>query len=266
MIGAQIVWGLITNRRLRWDVVGQYLFSSTILDGLGLTIVLTVASMAIGIVLGSLLALMRISSNPVLARASQLYIWFFRGTPLLVQMLFWAFASAAFPTVSLGIPFGPVFVSWDTNTLISLFAAGLLALGLNEAAYVAEIVRAGIMSVDPGQLEAGQALGMTRRKLMSRIVARQAMRIVIPPLGNATILMLKTTSLVFTIALPELLTSAKIIYGNNFQQIPLLIVASIWYLALTTVLTFLQSRLEKRVGRGFSRSSRKTLPTREELV
>lgn len=253
LLGVVIVKQLVTNERLHWDVVGQYLFNEEILKGLRLTVILTVSSMAVAILLGVLLAVMRLSPNPVLSCASRLYIWFFRGTPLLVQMLFWAYASAAFPTLGLGIPFGPSFVELDTNTLIPLFVAGLLALGLNEAAYTAETVRAGIMSVDSGQIEAGSALGMSRARLMRRIVLPQAMRIIVPPLGSATISMLKTTSLVYTIALPELLTSAKIIYGNNFQQIPLLIVVCFWYLALTTVLSLIQSRIERRVGRGFTR-------------
>ncbi|UPK76366.1 amino acid ABC transporter permease [Nocardioidaceae bacterium SCSIO 66511] len=253
LVAIDLFVSLATNERLAWNVVGTYLFSEPIMSGLRLTLILTVSSMALGVLLGAVLAVMRMSDNPILAGAARGYIWFFRGTPLLVQMLFWAYASAIYPQVSLGVPFGPGLLSFDYNTVVPLFVAGLLALGLNEGAYAAEIIRAGILGVDEGQLEAARALGMSERKLLRRIVLPQAMRIVVPPLGNATIMMLKTTSLVYAIALPELLTSAKIIYGANFQQIPLLIVVSFWYLLITSLLSIVQSRLERIAGRGFTR-------------
>lgn len=252
-LGVALAASIATNERFGWDVVGDYFFSTRVLDGLVLTLELTVISMVIGIVLGILLAVMRLSPNPMVASASWIYIWFFRGTPVLVQIIFWANISALYPRLSLGIPFGPEFADLNANTLITPFVAGLLALGLNEAAYMAEIVRAGLISVDEGQTEAAQSLGMTRMQTMRRIVLPQAMRVIIPPTGNETISMLKTTSLVSVIATTDLLYSVQLIYAVNFQTIPLLIVASIWYLIVTTVLSIGQYYLERRFGRSGSR-------------
>ena len=153
-------------------------------------------------------------------------MWFFRGTPVLVQLLFWYSIAALYPTIALGIPFGPAFVHVDANTVITPFVAAILALGLNEGAYMSEIVRAGIISVDEGQTEAAQSLGMTRLQTMRRIVLPQAMRVIIPPTGNETISMLKTTSLAIVIAVTELLYAAQLIYAVNYKMIPLLIVAA----------------------------------------
>jgi polar amino acid transport system permease protein len=252
-IAVVIVHSVATNPRFGWGTVGHYLFSSRILHGLVVTLELTAVSMAIGIVLGVLLAVMRLSPNPLVAGASGFYIWFFRGTPVLVQILFWSFISALYPRISLGIPFGgPEFLHGNANTLITPFLAAILALGLNEAAYMAEIVRAGIISVDEGQTEAASALGMTRLQTMRRIVLPQAMRVIIPPTGNETISMLKTTSLVSVIAYPELLYSAQLIYAVNYLQIPLLLTASIWYLVVTSVLSVVQYYIERHFGRGSS--------------
>jgi polar amino acid transport system permease protein len=256
-----IVNSVATNPRFGWGTVGHYLFSSRILHGLLVTLELTAVSMVIGIVLGIVLAVMRLSPNPLVAGASGFYIWFFRGTPVLVQILFWSFISALYPKISLGIPFGgPEFVHANANTLITPFLAAILALGLNEAAYMAEIVRAGIISVDEGQNDAASALGMTRLQTMRRIVLPQAMRVIIPPTGNETISMLKTTSLVSVIAYPELLYSAQLIYAVNYLQIPLLLTASIWYLVVTTILSIGQYYIERHYGRGASsRGQRATL-------
>jgi polar amino acid transport system permease protein len=256
-----IVNSVATNPRFGWGTVGHYLFSSRILHGLLVTLELTVVSMAIGIVLGIILAVMRLSPNPLVAGASGFYIWFFRGTPVLVQILFWSFISALYPRISLGIPFGgPEFVHGNANSIITPVLAAILALGLNEAAYMAEIVRAGIISVDEGQNDAASALGMTRLQTMRRIVLPQAMRVIIPPTGNETISMLKTTSLVSVIAYPELLYSAQLIYAVNYLQIPLLLTASIWYLVVTTILSIGQYYIERHYGRGASsRGQRATL-------
>jgi polar amino acid transport system permease protein len=248
-----------TNPRFEWRVVGQYLFDDRILHGVLLTIELTAAAMAAGIVLGVVLAVMRRSANPLVAGSSWLYIWFFRGTPVLVQLLFWNSISALYPTISLGIPFGPALVSVDANSLTKPFVVALLALGLNEAAYMAEIVRAGIISVDEGQAEAAQSLGMTRLQAMRRIVLPQAMRVIVPPTGNETISMLKTSSLVSFIALADLLYAAQQIYAVNYKIIQLLLVASIWYLLMTSVLYVGQYHLERRFGRGGSRAPRPTV-------
>jgi polar amino acid transport system permease protein len=252
-VAVTLVRSAATNPRFNWDLVRQFFFSHQVLHGLVLTIELTVIAMVIGILLGIVLAVMRLSPNPLVSGASWTYIWLFRGTPLLVQLLFWNFISAVYPQITFGIPFGPEFVHANANTLITPYVAAILGLGLNEAAYMAEIVRAGILSVDEGQTDAAHALGMTRIKTMRRIVLPQAMRVIIPPTGNETISMLKNTALVSVIAITDLLYSVQLIYSQNFRQIPLLSVASIWYLILTTILSIGQYYLERRFGRGSSR-------------
>lgn len=246
VLATMLVNTVLTNPRFRWDVVADYFTEGVILRGLSLTLQLTAISMVIGIVLGVVFALMRGSSNPVLAAAGALYIWFFRGTPLLVQLVFWFNLSALYPRLSLGVPFGPEFVIFDANDLIVPIAAAILGLGLNEGAYMAEIVRGGIAAIDRGQYQAATALGMTRMQTMRRIVLPQAMKVIIPPTGNQTIAMLKNVSLVSVLAIPDLLYSAQIIYARNFQTIPLLLVASIWYLICTSILTVIQTRIERR--------------------
>jgi polar amino acid transport system permease protein len=251
-----VVDSMASNSRFGWSVVGHYFTSSRILNGLVVTLELTATSMAIGIVLGVLLAVMRLSPNPLVSGTAWVYIWLFRGTPVLVQILLWYNIAALYPRLSLGIPFGPTFTHVSANSLITPFVAGMLALGLNEGAYMAEIVRAGIISVPEGQTLAAQSLGMTRLQTMRRIVLPQAMRVIVPPTGNETISMLKTTSLVSVIALPhpELLYAAQLIYSVTYQTIQLLIVASIWYLIVTTVLTVGQYYLERHFARGASRA------------
>ena len=201
-----LIHSVVTNPRFGWGTVGDFLFDPRVLRGLRATLELTVVAMAIGIVLGVVLAVMRLSPNPLVSGASWLYIWFFRGTPVLVQLIFWGFVSALYPKISIGIPFGgPEFASANANNLIKPFTAAILGLGLNEAAYMAEIVRGGILSVEEGQTEAAQALGMRRLQIMRRIVLPQAMRVIIPPTGNETISMLKTSALVSVLAYAELL-------------------------------------------------------------
>jgi polar amino acid transport system permease protein len=252
VLAAMFVHSIVTNPNFGWDVVGKYLTSVRILDGLAKTLQLTVIAMIVGIVLGVVLAVMRLSPSPVLSRVAWLYVWFFRGTPVFVQLLFWGYISALYPTVSLGIPFGPGFLRGETNTLITPVVAAILGLGLNEAAYLAEIFRGGILSVDRGQTEAAQALGMKRGRILRQIIMPQAMRVIVPPTANNTISMLKTTSLVSVLSFPELLYAAQLIYSVNFQTIPLLITASIWYLVVTSVLTVGQYYIE----RYYSRSDR----------
>lgn len=253
VVAAALVRSAVTDPHFEWGVVGEYIFDHRVLEGLLVTIELTVIAMAIGVVLGMVLAVMRLSPNPLLSRASWLYIFFFRGTPVLVQLIFWYNISALYPKIGLGIPFGPTLVHPDANTLITAFRAAVLGLGLNEAAYMAEIVRAGIISVDPGQNDAAQSLGMTRVQTLRRIVLPQAMRVIIPPTGNETISMLKTTSLASVITVGELLFAVQNIYSANFKPIPLLIVASIWYLVCTSVLYVGQHYLERYYGRGATR-------------
>jgi len=242
----------VTNPNFEWDVIAANLFNNMILRGVWATIWITVVAMIVGIILGVVLAVMRLSPNPLLSNVAYGYIWFFRGTPVLVQLIFWFNLAVLVPNISLGIPFGPTFVSWDTNSVITPFVAALLGLALNEAAYMAEISRAGIQSVDEGQVEASSALGMSRAQTMRRIVLPQAMRVIIPPTGNEVISMLKTTSLVSVVAMPELFYNTQQIYARTYQTIPLLIVASIWYLILTSVLTTGQFYIERHYGRGSS--------------
>jgi polar amino acid transport system permease protein len=259
VLAAMFVNFVLTTPQLRLDLVVGYLFERSILRGLLVTIEVTAVAMLVGVVLGTLLAIMRLSENPMLRLVAGTYVALFRGTPILVQLLFWFFLGTVLPNISLGVPFGPEIFSVSSNTLITQFVAAILGLGLNEAAYMAEIVRAGIGSVDRGQTEAAQALSMSPALTYRRIVLPQAARVIVPPTANELISMLKLTSLCLVIGLPELLTTAQLIYGRNFQQIPLLIVASIWYLVLTSILTFGQARLERRMNRGVlpAQSSRK---------
>jgi polar amino acid transport system permease protein len=239
--------------RYQWNIVGQYLTAAPILRGLVVTIELTVISMTIGILLGIVLAVMRLSASPLLSGISWVYIWFFRGTPVLVQLLFWYALSYNYPTLSLGIPFGPAFLHIDANTAITPFIAAIMGLALNEAAYMAEIVRAGIQSVDTGQGEAAQSLGMSRVMTLRRIVLPQAMRLIIPPTGNETISMLKTSSLASVVTVGELLFAADAVIARTYETVPLLIVASLWYLFLTSILTVGQYYVERRYARGSAR-------------
>lgn len=251
LLAAMVVNSLITNPNWRWGTFSQYVFTGIVFEGLWRTVWITVASMVIGIVLGVILAVMRMSPNPVVKTVAWLYIWFFRGTPVLVQIVFWVFLGQLYRYLSLGIPFGPQLLYFNTNELIPVALGGVLALGLNEAAYMAEIVRSGILSVGKGQTEAAEALGMSRGKVMRRIVLPQAMRIIVPPTGNEVISMLKTTSLlVITGQILELFTTVQNVYNANYQQIPLLMVASVWYLVVTTILSIGQYYLERHFGRG----------------
>jgi polar amino acid transport system permease protein len=262
VVGASIIKSIVTAKGFQWGVVGHYLFDSRILHGVLATIWLTFLAMVIGIVLGVVLAVMRQSPNPIVSGASWLYIWFFRGTPLLVQLLFWFNIASLFPVINLGVPFGPAIVHENANTIITTFGAVLLGLGLNEGAYMAEIVRAGFLSVPHGQTEAAQSLGMSRLQIMRLVVLPQAMRVIVPPTGNETISMLKNTSLASTITYVELTYAAQLIYAVNFKTIPLLVVISIWYLALTSVLYVGQYFIERRYGRGFTRAERATMRAR----
>jgi len=253
LIAASLIRSAATDANFEWGTVGHYLFDPRVLSGLRLTLELTVASMVLGIALGVVLAVMRLSPNVLVSGGSWFYIWIFRGTPVLVQILLWYNIASLYPHLDLGIPFGPSFVHADANSLFKPFVVGFLALGLNEAAYMAEIVRAGIISVDEGQSEAAAARGLTRLQTMRRIVLPQAMRVIIPPTGNETISMLKTTSLVSTVAIVDLLYSVQQIYSVNYRTIPLLLVACVWYLVATSVLYVGQYYLERYYARGSSR-------------
>jgi polar amino acid transport system permease protein len=256
IIVAALLKGILTSPRFQWGVFRQYFTAPSVLHGLYLTILLTIGAMVMGAIIGIFLALMRLSPAPVVSDAAWVYIWLFRGTPLLVQILFWYnIAALTGPNPAFSIPFtNLVLFHLNMNSLVTPIAAGLLALGLNEGAYMSEIVRAGILSVDEGQFEAAASIGMTRLKTMRLVVLPQAMRVIIPPTGNETISMLKTTSLVSVIAVVELLKSVENISNVNYKVIPLLIVAMVWYLILTTLLSIPQYYLERHFARGASRS------------
>jgi polar amino acid transport system permease protein len=264
---AMLIHSLVVNPAWQWDYVQGYLTDSAILSGIWLTIQLTILSMVIGIVFGVALAVMRMSANPVLSVVAWLYTWFFRGTPVLVQLLFWFAFGYLFSNLSIGIPFGPSFHTWNSNDVITPFIAGVLGLGLNEAAYMSEIARAGILSVGAGQQEAAAALGMGRGLAMRRVVLPQAMRVIIPPTGNEIISMLKTSSLVGLVGLFDLTGQAQFIYNQHTSlEISLLVVASIWYLAMTSVLSIAQYFLERRFGRGTRRSGAAQRPGQRLLA
>lgn len=241
--------------RFSWNIVGQYFTTSEVLHGLVTTLELTVISMSIGIVFGVTIAIMRLSPNRLLSSTAWSYTWFFRGTPIYVQLLFWFNVAAIYPKVTIGLPFLPVtFVHLNFNSIFVPFVAAFVAFGLNEVAYMSEIARSGLIAVDEGQVEAASSLGMTRGQALRFVVLPQAMRVIIPPTGNEVISMLKTTSLAAAISVIELTGAVQNIYAANFEVIPLLIVASIWYLIVTTILSIGQFYLERHFGRGALRT------------
>jgi polar amino acid transport system permease protein len=251
---ALFVWGAATNDAYRWDTYAKYLFDTRILSGVWYTLVLTVLSMIIAIILGVVLAVMRLSPNPVLRYTAWVYLWIFRGTPVYVQLVFWGLFPSIYKRIDLGIPFTVQFAHFDIQALNAAFLFAMIGLALNEAAYMAEIVRAGVSSVGEGQTEASVALGMSWAQTMRRTVLPQAMRVIIPPTGNELISMLKTTSLVAAVPFTnELYGRARDISGVNFQPIPLLMVASTWYLIITSVLMVGQFYLERYYSKGASR-------------
>jgi polar amino acid transport system permease protein len=263
IVAASLLRSAINDPNFQWSVVKHYLFNPRIMRGVVTTIWLTVVSMVIGILLGIVLAVMRQSPNKLISGFSWLYIWFFRGTPLLVQILFWSFIGALYKYIDLGVPFGgPAIIHAKANDLISVTVGVILALGLNEAAYMAEIVRAGFISVSEGQTEAAHSLGLSRLQTMRFVILPQAIRVIVPPTGNEVISMLKNTSLASVVAFQELLYSVQLIYAVTFQQIPLLIVVVFWYLVMTSVLYVGQYFIERRYGRGFTRAEQATMRAR----
>jgi len=248
------VYGAATNEAFAWGTYGQYLFDKRISAGAWTTIQLTVLAMVTAIVLGVILAVMRLSPNPVLRAAAWGYLWIFRGTPVYVQLVFWGLFPSIYKSIDLGIPFVHQFAHINLQDLQAAFLFAVIGLALNEAAYMAEIVRAGVSSVNEGQTEASVALGMTWSQTMRRTVLPQAMRVIIPPTGNEVISMLKTTSLVTAVPYSyELYGRARDISGANFEPIPLLMVAATWYLAITSVLMIGQYYVERHYSKGASR-------------
>ncbi|MDK1346345.1 amino acid ABC transporter permease [Streptomyces sp. 378] len=235
--------------KINWGAIPDYFFDDRILDGVGKTLLLTVLSMAIGIVGGVLLAVMRLSKNPVTSSIAWFYIWFFRGTPVLVQLIVWFNLGLVFEYINLG-----PFYKDEWSDFMTPFLTALLGLGLNEAAYMAEICRAGLLSVDEGQTEASHALGMSHTKTLRRIVIPQAMRVIVPPTGNEVINMLKTTSLVSVVQYPELLRAAQDIGQTSGAPAEMLFLAAAWYLLMTSIFSIGQYYLERYYARGSSRS------------
>lgn len=210
---------------------------------------------------------MRQSINPVLRWVATAYIWFFRGTPIYTQLIFWSLLPTLYPQIELGIPFAPPFVSFDTATYFTPFWMAFIGLGLNEGAYLAEIIRAGLLSVDKGQWEAATALGMPRSMIFRRIILPQAMRVIVPPIGNETISMLKTTSLVSAIPFTLELTFVASTKGQSlFQPVPLLIAAALWYLFITSILMWIQAHIERYFGKGFDRRDNATASTSTQFL
>lgn len=256
VIALLAIFSVATNKNFQWNVVGQYLFSAPILSGVGRTLELTAVSAAIGFILALVLAMMRLSGAPLAQGAAWLYIWFFRGTPLLVQLIFWFNFGALYHRIGLGIPSGPSLFSVNSNSVVTAFSAAILGLGLNSAAYMSEIVRAGIQSIHHGQSEAAKSLGLSQLQTLRFVLMPQAMRVIVPPVSNEVISMLKYSSIVSVLALPELLYSAQLIYARNFETIPLLMVTCIWYLGFTTVLSIGQYYLEQYYGKGVRKTTR----------
>ncbi len=242
---------LVVNPGFQWPTVARYMLHPDVLRGVATTIELTAAVMALGTAAGVLLALMRLAPGRLLPLCAYAFTWFFRGVPVLVQLVFWYNLAALFPTLSLGIPFGgPKIAEISSTAAISSFLAALLGLGLNEAAYMGEIIRAGLLSVDPGQRDASRALGYRPAQRLFVVLLPQAMRAIVPPAGNQVIGMLKFTSLASVVALSELMNSVENIYTRTFETVPLLIVAALWYLILVSALSAVQAAIERFYGRG----------------
>lgn len=255
----QIAIFLVTNERFEWPVVAEYLFNPSVLMGLGMSIMLTIIGMVLGSILGTGLAAGQLSEFMPLRWACVVFVGIFRGVPPLVQLIFWYNLAYLLPRLSVGVPFGPDLFSWSTNDLITPLTAAIIGLSLHEAAYMAEIIRAGILSVDSGQRDASAAMGFSRWHSFTQVVLPQAMRVIIPPAGSQVIALLKGTSLVSVIAMGDLLHSVQVIYNRTYEVVPMLIVAVIWYLVVVTALTVVQRRVERRFSRGMSRT---TVPRR----
>lgn len=252
-LAAAFAQNVATNENFHWDVFVKYVFAPQVTRGVGWTVVLTVAAMALAIGLALALVAMRGSDNPTLNWMAWFWIWLFRGTPVYTQLLFWGLFAVLFPRVSLSIPWGPELFGFQTKTIVTPAVAAIVGLGFNESAYLAEIFRAGFDSIERGQLEAAQALGMPRRKAWRRILMPQAMRVIVPPTGNETIGMLKMTSLVLAVPFTlDLMFATNAIANRLYLPVPLLLVAGFWYLSVTSLLMIGQHYLEQYFGRGIS--------------
>lgn len=244
----------VARGNIGWDVVGRYIYAPGVLQGALNTVIISVLSMAIGIVLGLVGALMRLSDNVVARTTASAYVWVFRGTPQLVQLLLWYNLALIFPTIVI-----PGVGSYDTNSLMTPMVAGLLGLGINEGAYMTEIFRGGIIGVDAGQARAARALGMTPFTAFRRVILPQALRIALPGTSNQFVILLKGSSLLSIVQYTELLYSVKIIYDRNYAVVELLLVATAWYIAITGVFILIQNLIERRLGRSVRTASNRRM-------
>jgi polar amino acid transport system permease protein len=250
---AMFVHGLVTNPGWDWPTFFQFFTTRTIFSALWVTVQLTIYGTVLGFALGAVLATMRLSNSPFLQVVAWGYIWAFRSIPLIVQLLFWFNIAYLYQELSIGIPFGPEFVHFSTNNLFGPLGAAVLGLALHQAAYAAEIIRGGIISVEAGQVEAAAALGIPKARQFFRIVLPQAMRSILPNGANEVISLFKGTSIVSVMAIPELFYQVQVIYGRNSRVVPLLMVATVWYIVLTTLLSIVQHYVERRFARGTTR-------------
>jgi polar amino acid transport system permease protein len=256
LIVIQLAIFFATNPRFEWPVVAQYLFAPTVLLGLGMSLLLTAVGMVLGSAFGTVLAAGQLSDFGPVRWACVVFVAVFRGVPPLVQLIFWYNLAYLVPKLAVGVPFGPELFAWDTNDIITPLTAAIIGLSLHESAYMAEIIRAGILSVDQGQRDASKAMGFSSWHSFTRVILPQAMRVIIPPTGSQVIALLKGTSLVSVIAMGDLLHSVQVIYNRTYEVVPMLIVAVIWYLVAVTLLTLVQRRVEEHFGRGMSRTTK----------
>jgi polar amino acid transport system permease protein len=254
VLAAQFINGLVTNPGWDWPTFAAYFTAPAVLKALWLTIQLTIYGSVLGFALGIGVAIARLSKNPVLQTISWTYIWAFRSIPLIVQLLFWFNIAYLYRSLSIGVPFGPAFFSFDVNSAITGMTAAVIGLALHQAAYSAEIIRAGIISVDAGQLEAAASLGIPKRRQFFKIVLPQAMRAILPNAANEVISLFKGTSIVSTMAIAELFYQVQVIYGRNGRVVPLLMVATVWYIVLTTILSIGQYYVERHYAKGSARA------------
>lgn len=254
VLAAQFVHGLATNPVWEWGVFADYVLSTTIVRAVGVTLQLTAYATVLGFLLGTVLAFMRLSHSPVLRTVAWTYVWIFRSIPMIVQLVFWFNLSALYEELGVGIPFGPVFWSVDSNSLVGTIGAAVIGLSLHQAAYAAEVVRGGVVSVDHGQREAAAALGIPRLRQIRRIVLPQAMRAILPTAGNEIVGLLKGTSVVYVMSIGELFYQTQVVYGRTGRVVPLLLVATAWYVVLTSLLSIAQYYVERRFARGADRT------------
>lgn len=253
LVLAYALYSVVTNERFQWPAVARYFFAQEILAGVWMTIVLSIVSMVIGLVVGLIACMAAMSGYLALELPARIFVWLFRGTPILVQIIFWYNVSALFPSVGIRLPFGPTVGITNVNELMTPAVTIIVALSLYTGAYMSEIFRGGIIAVDSGQFDASNALGMSRWTMYWQVILPQAFRIIIPPTGNEFVTLMKTTSLASVIGTFELLYTAQVIYHRTFETIPLLVVVALWYLILTTAISYGQKLVEQRLSRSVIR-------------